>query len=272
MPNIRLTIAYDGTDYAGWQVQKNAKTVQAEIEKALKKIFREKIKLIGAGRTDSGVHAKAQVANFSVRHCEAERSEAEAIPYEIASLPLVARNDGKKPLLRLQAALNSNLPPDIRITAAKKVPSKFHSQYDAKSKLYRYTILNGRIDDPFTKNYYHKVPYGLDVSLMKKEAKVLLGKHDFKSFQAKSNASKIKSTVRTIRRIGIKQESSVITINFEGDGFLHNMVRNLMGTLIEIGRGYFPKGSMRKILDRKDRTKAGPTAPACGLTLIKVKY
>lgn len=253
MPNIRLTIAYDGTHYAGWQVQKNAKTIQSEIEKALKKIFREKIKLIGAGRTDSGVHARAQVANFKTK--------------QTTSLP-----GTYVPGREVVNAINGNLPEDISITAAKKVPSKFHSRFDARAKLYRYTILNGRIDDPFTKKYYYKVPYRLNVSLMKKEARALLGKHDFKSFQAKSDLSKIKNTVRTIRRIGIGKEKEFIRIEVEGDGFLHNMVRNVAGTLIEIGRGYFPQGSMRKILAVRDRTKAGPTAPARGLILIKVKY
>jgi len=248
MPNICLTIAYDGTHYAGWQVQKNAKTIQAELEKALRKILKEKITLIGSGRTDSGVHARAQIANFKTKRT------------------------GSRPGLELVNALNGNLPEDISIVGAKKVPSKFHSRFDAKGKIYRYTILNSRIDDPFTKNYYHKVRYKLDVPLVKKETKVLIGRHDFKSFQAKSALSKIKNTVRTVKRISVKKEKDLIYIDIEANGFLHNMARNIAGTLIEIGRGYLPAGSMRKILSAGDRTKAGPTAPARGLTLIKVKY
>ncbi|MGB2705812.1 MAG: tRNA pseudouridine(38-40) synthase TruA [Candidatus Omnitrophota bacterium] len=246
MPNIRLTIAYDGTGYAGWQIQKNAKSIQDEIEKALKKILGEKVRLIGAGRTDSGVHARAQVANFKTRK--------------------------KFPPKKIQAALNAALPKDISVIEAKKAPLKFHSRFDAKSKIYRYTILNSRIDDPFLRNYYHKFPYKLNVPLMKRESGILLGRHDFKSFQRKSASSRIKSTVRTIKRITIKREKDFIHIGIEANGFLHNMVRNIIGTLIEIGRGYFPEGSMKKILSAKDRRQAGPTAPARGLTLLKVKY
>ena len=246
MFNIQLTIAYDGTSYAGWQIQKNAKTIQGEIEKALKRILKEKIRLIGSGRTDSGVHARAQVANFKTK-----------------------RNF---PASKLQAALNTNLPEDISILKVKKAPLKFHSQYDAKSKIYRYAILNSRIDDPFLRRFYYKTPYKLNVSLMKKEAKILLGKHDFKSFQAKSAASHIKNTVRTIKVLTIKKENTFIYIDIEANGFLHNMVRNVAGTLVEIGRGYFPEGSMKKILHSKDRQKAGPTAPGKGLILVKVKY
>jgi tRNA pseudouridine38-40 synthase len=244
--NIRLTIAYDGARYAGWQIQKNAKTVQEEIEKALKKILKEKVRLAASGRTDSGVHARGQVANFKTKK--------------------------NFPPKRLQKALNSNLPKDISVTGIKKVASGFHSQYDAKSKLYRYTILNGRIEDPFLRNYYYRTPYKLNASLMRKEAKCLLGRHDFKSFQAKSALSSIKNTRRTIKRITIKKDKPFVYIDIEADGFLYNMVRNIAGTLIEAGRGYFPKGSMRKILRLRDRRKAGPTAPAKGLTLIRIKY
>ncbi|MBL7155917.1 MAG: tRNA pseudouridine(38-40) synthase TruA [Candidatus Omnitrophica bacterium] len=246
MPNICVTIAYDGTRYAGWQIQKNAKTIQGEIEKALRKILGEKCHLIGAGRTDSGVHARAQVANF--------------------------KTNKKIPTAKLQTALNVHLPKDTRIVSIKKVPLKFHAQFNAKSKLYRYTILNSRIDDPFTERFYFKVPYKLDLALMKKEAKTLLGKHDFKSFQAKSDRSPIKSTVRTIKRLSIKKTGDFIHIDIEGNGFLHNMVRNIVGTLIEIGRGYLAESNMKKIIALKDRRKAGPTAPAKGLALEKIIY
>ena len=244
--NIKLTIAYDGTRYGGWQIQKNARTIQEEIEKALKKILKEKVRVTASGRTDSGVHAKAQVANFKTKE--------------------------NFPLVKLQAALNSSLPRDISVINIKKIASRFHSQYDAKSKLYRYTILNGRIEDPFLRNHYYKVPYRLDTALMRKEARVLYGRHDFRSFQAKSGLSTVKNTVRTVKRITIKKDNKFLHIEIEANGFLHNMVRNIAGTLIEIGRGYLPRGSMKKILRSKDRRKAGPTAPAKGLTLIRVRY
>ncbi|MBL7157784.1 MAG: DUF2344 domain-containing protein, partial [Candidatus Omnitrophica bacterium] len=147
--NIRLTIAYDGTRYGGWQIQKNAKTIQGEIEKSLKKILKEKIKLTGAGRTDSGVHARAQVANFETK---------KTFPPE-----------------KLSAALNANLPKDISIIKIEKVPPEFHSRFDAKSKIYQYTILNTYTDDPFLILYYFKIPRKLDIALMKKEASVLVG-------------------------------------------------------------------------------------------------
>ncbi|MFH1381113.1 MAG: tRNA pseudouridine(38-40) synthase TruA [Candidatus Omnitrophota bacterium] len=246
MPNIRVTIAYKGTSYAGWQIQKNAKTIQGEIEKALNKISGERIKLVASGRTDSGVHARAQVANFNTK--------------------------SKMPLPRLQLALNSKLPEDISIIKIENVSPEFHSQFDTKSKIYRYVILNSSLSNPFTHPYYYKFPFKLNISLMKREAAYLLGKHDFKSFQAKTAFSKMKSTVRVIKRISIKKEKNLISIYIEADGFLYNMVRNIIGTLIEIGRGYFPEGSMKKILISRDRRKAGPTAPAKGLTLVKVFY
>ena len=246
MPNVCLTISYDGTNYAGWQIQKNAKTIQSEIEKALKKILKEKVRVIASGRTDAGVHAKGQIANFKTN-----------------------RNFHLK---NLTSALNKNLPKDISITKAKKVSSKFHSQYDAKSKLYRYTILNSNTDDPFMRPYYLKVRYELDFPLMREEAKTLVGKHDFKSFQAKSSTSPIKNTVRTIKKLTLRKEKDFVIIDIEANGFLHHMVRNIVGSLIEIGRGYLTKGSLKKILISKNRKKAGPTASAKGLMLIKVTY
>ena len=246
MPNTCLTIAYDGTRYAGWQFQKNANTIQQEIEKALKKILREDVKVIGAGRTDSGVHAKDQVANFKTKKAF--------------------------PLPSLQMALNANLPKDISVVKIKKVAMRFHSRFDAKSKIYRYTILQSRIGDPLSRHYCWKVPYRLKIPLMKKEARVLMGKHDFKCFQAKSSSSKIKNTRRTIKNISIRKDKSFIYIGIEADGFLHNMVRNIVGTLIEIGRGHLPEGSMERILSSRQRQLAGPTAPARGLLLIQTKF
>ena len=246
MNNIRLTIAYDGTKYAGWQIQENAKTIQGEIEKVLKKILKETIRLTGSGRTDSGVHARGQVANFIT----------------------------KKNMLpkKLKKALNVNLPKDIVIKKAENVPLEFHSRFNAKNKHYRYTILNGRTDDPFTRRYYYKAPYKLNFELMKQEAAGLVGRHDFKAFQSKSALSKIRNTTRMIKMLTIKNENDFIFIDIEADGFLYNMVRNIAGTLMEIGRGYFPPGSIKRILKSKDRRAAGPTASAKGLALIEVAY
>lgn len=246
MPNVCLTIAYDGTRYAGWQFQKNADTIQEKIEHALKEILGEDIKVIGAGRTDSGVHSRAQLANFTTKKLF--------------------------PLAKLQAALNTNLPEDIVIVKIREVPPKFHARFDAKSKVYSYAILNSNIDDPLSRPYYWKVSYKLDLVLLKKEAKVLIGTRDFKAFQAKSAFSKLKTTVRTIKSVSVCKDKKFIYIQIEADGFLRNMARNIVGTLIDIGRGYLPEGSMEKILNSRERRQAGQTAPAKGLTLLNVKF
>ena len=244
MRTIKLTIAYDGTGYNGWQVQKSGRTIQEEIEKATLRAFGRKCRVHGAGRTDAGVHAKAQVAHLKI---------PQGIP------------TGKIPI-----ALNSSLPEDIVIVSAEESKEDFHARFSAKRKHYRYSILTARKSDPFKNRYSWRVPYKLDVPLMRKEAASLVGSHDFKSFQASDK--KEVSSVRKIYYIKIRKKASEIIIDIEGNGFLYNMVRNITGTLVEIGRGYLPSASMRKILDAKDRKKAGPTAPAKGLTLIEVKY
>ncbi len=244
MRNIRLLIEYDGTNYAGWQIQKNAKSLQGTLESALRRITCEKVKLFSCGRTDSGVHAQGHVANFKA--------------------------DSKISLINLQRGLNSVLPKDIVIKKAEEVPLDFNSRYDAKSKVYRYTILNRLYPAALYRNYFHYVPYKLELNTMRREAKHLLGRHDFKSFQAADR--KERSSVRTIKKLNIKRKSDFIEIEIEADGFLYNMVRNIVGTLIEIGRGRFQVGSMKKILKAKNRETAGPTAPAKGLCLVRVKY
>jgi tRNA pseudouridine38-40 synthase len=246
MRNIKLTVAYDGTGYKGWQFQKNGRTVQEELEKAIKKVFGKVHRVIAASRTDAGVHARQQTVNFK-------------IPEDI-SIPV-----GKIP-----EALNAYLPGGIAVTEAKKVPAEFHSRFDAKNKLYRYYIVNSRKRDPFTEKYAWRIPYPIDVPLMKKEARELVGRHDFKSFQAKDKRER--SSVRRISKLRLTRKGSSLIIDIEADGFLYNMVRNIVGTLVDIGRGYLPEGSMRKILREKDRTKAGPTAPAKGLFLTEVRY
>lgn len=252
MRNIKLTIEYDGTNYAGWQTQNSHKSIQETIEKALKKILREKVRIIGSGRTDAGVHALAQVANFRTR--------------------------SRIPLLNLQKALNSNLPKDIAIVRTEEADSDFHSCFDAKSKIYRYCILNRPYPSALLRErvcFYH---YLLDISLMRREARYLLGRHDFKSFCA--SGSDDKDTIRTIKNIKIRKVTpnsqllipNCIFIDIEANGFLYNMARNIVGTLVEIGRSKMPAQSMKKILKARDRKAAGPTMPAKGLCLVEVKY
>lgn len=246
--NIKLTLEYDGTLFNGWQIQVNAKrTVQAEIQTACQKIFGHKITVIGSGRTDSGTHALGQVANFKT-------------------------SSGMDPGEMLRA-LNGSLPDDISVSKVEEVARSFHAQYSAKSKIYRYTILNRPGRSAIQKKFCYHYPGRLNIALMKKDAKSLVGRHDFKSFQATpAKHDKEKSTVRTIKKLTLTRKGSYILIEVEADGFLHKMVRNIVGTLIEIGNGRFPKESMERILKAKNRLKAGPTAKARGLILLKVKY
>ncbi len=243
--NIKITLEYDGTNYAGWQAQaRPQKTIQGVLEKVLRKIFQEKIKVIGSGRTDTGVHALGQVANFKTA----------------SSLTLA----------QIQKSLNALLPEDIAVIKTEEVGINFHSRFDAKSKVYRYSILNRSCRSAWLKDSAYFIPYKLDVKLMQKEAKALLGKHNFKAFQASDK--KKRQAVRIIKKLHIDKQGDLLNIEIEADGFLYNMVRNIVGTLIEIGRGKFPVGSLKKILTSKNRKIAGPTAPAKGLCLLRVNY
>lgn len=242
--NIKLTIKYDGTNYAGWQSQGNAKSIQETIESALKKITGEKVKLTSAGRTDSSVHARAQVANF--------------------------KTASGLPLKNIQKALNGSLPKDIVISAVEEVPFNFNSKTHARSKTYRYAIVRADFVDPLIRHFAVRCKYALNLAAMRREAKNLVGRHDFKSFQAAGGEEK--ETVRTVKNIRIEKEKDMIYIDIEADGFLYNMARNIVGTLIEVGRGKFAEGVTKRILPKKDRKFCGPTAPAKGLCLIKVKY
>ncbi|MBI4845237.1 MAG: tRNA pseudouridine(38-40) synthase TruA [Candidatus Omnitrophica bacterium] len=253
MKNILLKIEYDGTNYRGWQRQASRElkgendslTVQEVIETALKDILKEKVSLISSGRTDAGVHAKSQYANFRA---------ATSIP-----------------LNKMGMAINALLPSDIRVLSVRRVPDSFHSRYDVKTKVYRYVILNRKYCSVFLRQYVLHIPKPqLDVSVMQKESKVLIGRHDFKSFQASDK--KVRGSIRTIKDISVKKSRGLILIDVEADGFLYNMVRNIVGTLIEVGRGKRPKNSLKNILLVRDRRCAGPTVPAKGLTLLKVRY
>ena len=258
MRNIRLQIEYAGTDYAGWQIQNrgSSATIQETIEKVLEKILQEKVKVVGSGRTDAGVHALSQAANF--------KTNSRMFPAKI------------------QQALNGLLPGDIRIKKANYADNDFHACYSARSKIYRYIILNSKVSSVFLKRFSWHIPYKLDIALMRKEAKALIGRHDFSSFCA--SGSSAKTRIRTIKRIAIKEavpaeggsayggSCPLIIIEIEANGFLYNMARNIVGTLVEIGRGRLGALSMDKILLAKDRRTAGSTAPARGLFLVKVKY
>ena len=247
MRNIRLGIEYEGTNYCGWQRQrhnKHKKSIQETLERALRKILREEIHLVASGRTDAGVHAIAQVANFKTNS-----------------------NITKD---KLQKALNGLLPDDITIHKIEEVSVTFHSRFDTKTKVYRYAILNRAHPSALLRNTVYFYPHPLNITLMQKEARVLLGRHNFESFQASDR--KKRDPIKKIKGLKIVKDKDLIYIYIEASGFLRNMVRNIAGTLIEIGRGRFPEGSLRKILRARNRKLAGPTVPARGLSLIKVNY
>ncbi len=258
MRNIKLTIEYDGTNFNGWQIQaashnktssKEQRTVQGEIEKILKKLFKRNIHLIGSGRTDSGVHAIGQVANFKT---------LSAMSVE-----------------KMQTALNGNLSEDIAILKVEEVSKDFHARYNVKSKTYRYAILNRQGRCALQRNFVLYYPHKLNLRIMREEAKFLVGRHDFKSFVAsptKEQKAKKMNTVRTIKSLTIAKKGDMITFNIEANGFLHKMIRNIVGTLIEAGNGKLAKGDIKKILAQKDRTAAGATAGPKGLALMEVRY
>ncbi|HBT20937.1 MAG TPA: tRNA pseudouridine(38-40) synthase TruA [Peptococcaceae bacterium] len=245
--NIKLTIQYDGTNFNGWQVQKmhpQARTVQGVLEKALERIVKEPIKLIGAGRTDSGVHAKGQVANFHTTR-----------PIPVEKWPI---------------ALNSILPPDVAVIEAEEVPEKFHARYWAKRKTYYYYILNRRYPDVFLRNYAYYISQKLNLEDMRRAAQLILGTHDFRSFCAAG--SSVKNYRRTVFEADFSFKGELLIFKITADGFLHKMVRLIMGTLIEIGRGKYPSSWMKEVLEARDVKKSGPAAPPHGLYLCKVYY
>ncbi|MFH2138851.1 MAG: tRNA pseudouridine(38-40) synthase TruA [Candidatus Omnitrophota bacterium] len=249
MRNILLKIEYDGTNYQGWQTQrKRGKTrfvtIQETIEKVLSQVLQENVNLISSGRTDSGVHAKEQVANFNTY--------------------------SEIPLKKIKIALNSLLPEDIRIKAICLAGKDFHARYCAKSKTYRYAIINREYNSVFDRSWVVQISRKLDIKAMQEEAKTLIGRHDFKSFQASDKIHR--NSIRTIKKLLVRKRNNYILIDVEADGFLYNMVRNIVGTLLEVGKGKFEKGAVKRILKSKDRSQAGPTAPAKGLCLLKVNY
>lgn len=244
MKNIMVEIQYDGTNYNGWQIQPNSRTIQEEIMKALKKLTGKEISINGSGRTDAGVHAYGQVASFIL--------------------------ESNIPVDRLPLALNSNLPNDISIINAMEVPMDFHARYSAIGKRYIYHIYEGRYRNPLFRNYSYHIHYKLNHEKMRDGAKLLLGTHDFRGFMA--SGSSVENTVRTIRDLDIIIKDNSIYVYIEGDGFLYNMVRIITGTLVEVGMGKISIEQVNRALETKDRTVAGHTAPPQGLFLDKVFY
>ena len=244
MKRIKLTIAYDGTNYCGWQVQPNGITVEEVINKALSKMTGEEILVIGASRTDSGVHAMGNVAVFDTNT---------TIPPE-----------------KIGIALNQRLPEDIVITKSEEVPLDFHPRYCDCSKTYEYHIINTRIPVPTKRFTNYFVSYELDIDKMREAASYLVGEHDFVSFC--NVRTDVENTVRTITALDILTNGNEITIRITGNGFLYNMVRIIVGTLIRVGRGFYEPGKVKEILEAKDRKAAGVTAPAHGLMLMEINY
>ena len=245
MRNIRLLIEYDGTNYQGWQVQPKGPTVQGMIEEKLAWITGEAVHLIGSGRTDSGVHAFGQVANFKTK--------------------------SQLDVHSIQKALNSLLSPDIVIQKAEEVEEDFHARRESKSKVYEYRILNRDIRSAFRHGYAWHISQRLDLEEMRKATLMLIGEHDFSSFR--SVGSPTRTAIRRIIRADWKRgRDGLIRFEVEANGFLKQMVRALVGTLVEVGRGKIDSEEFQKILDSQDRKKAGPTAPAHGLFLKEVKY
>ena len=239
-----IEIEYDGTNFCGWQTQPKGRTVQGEIGKVLHRLAHKEIVIHGAGRTDSKVHARGQTASFKI--------------------------DSTIPINRLPLAMNSLLPEDVSIKKAYEVPLDFHARYSATGKRYSYQIHRGRSRSALLTNYSYHVFYSLDLGRMKEGSNLLLGTHDFKGFM--TSGSSVKNTVRTLHSIEIEEMKDSLWITFEGNGFLYNMVRIMVGTLVEISAGKRGLDSIISALQHKDRSFAGPTAPPQGLFLEKVYY
>jgi tRNA pseudouridine38-40 synthase len=261
MRNIRLTLAYDGTNYVGWQVQPKGMSVQEAVETAIRRLTGEAVRVLSAGRTDSGVHALAQVANF---HTES------TIPID-----------------QFRPALENFLPDDIAVRSADEVPADFHATYWAVRKRYRYVILNRRDRHPLLRNSVLRYSPPLDVAAMQAAAERLIGTHDFRSFESEFGTRA--SSVRTVMEAGFRrcaewpvwststgeqgdEPPQFLCFDIVADGFLYNMVRAIVGTLLHVGRGRWTADDVQRILESRDRAQAGETAPACGLYLVHVEY
>ena len=248
--NLKITLAYDGADFFGWQVQPDKPTVQAALAAALERVVGKTELPQGSGRTDAGVHALAQVASVAIES------------------PIPAEN--------LVVALNDTLPRSVRVTAVEEVAADFHARHSAKAKTYRYRIWRGAICPPFQARYVTHHPYPLDEAAMGEAAEMVAGEHDFTSFAAvdpeRNKDDEERSNVRTIHSTAFRRAGEELIYEVRGNGFLHHMVRNLVGTFLLAGKGTLKPGDVRSILDKRSRSAAGATAPAEGLYLVSVEY
>jgi tRNA pseudouridine38-40 synthase len=244
MKNVKIIIQYDGTEYHGWQIQAAGRTIQGELTRALSLLDRRPVTVHGAGRTDAGVHAEGQVASFML---ERDFEETE-----------------------LRDAINGNLDRDIRVFDVQFVEDSFNARFSAKQKTYRYRIWNEEVLSPFARRYVYHYRGSLDLEAMRRAALPLIGTHDFSAFTA--GLSEATDHTRTIERLDLAREGSLISITAIANGFLRYMMRTISGTLIEIGRGHMQADEMGEILASRDRGRAGPTASATGLTLVRVGY
>ena len=244
MRRIKFTVAYDGTDYCGWQIQPNGITVEEVLNRALSQLTREEIRVTGASRTDAGVHARGNVAVFDT---------SSSIPPE-----------------RFAYAVNPLLPEDIAVVSSEEVPESWHPRYQTSVKTYEYRILNREMPDPLRRKYTWHVSFPLDIDKMREAAEYLKGEHDFRSFCSIHTGAK--TTVRTVYALDIEKTGDEIVIRISGNGFLYNMVRIIAGTLAEAGRGFRAPDSVKKILEAEEREKSGATAPPQGLVLDSIRY
>ena len=244
MKRVKLIVAYDGSNYSGWQIQPNAVTIEEILNFHLTQLLREPIKVIGASRTDAGVHALGNVAVFDT--------------------------SARMPAEKISFAMNTRLPADIRIQDSCEVPPDFHPRFQRTVKTYEYSILNRKFPDPTKRLYSLFYYHPLDVEKMQKAADYLVGEHDFKSLC--THKADVESTVRTIYSVDIEKNGEMITIRIRGNGFLYNMVRIITGTLLRVGTGYYQPEYMKELLEAKDRQAAGETAPPQGLMLVKIEY
>lgn len=244
MRNLLLTIRYDGSSYHGWQVQKNAVTVQQVFQKAVEKLFCEKIDIKGCSRTDSGVHANMYCVSF--------------------------KTDKNIPCKNIIAGLNTYLPKDIAVTDCKEVAHDFHARYSVRSKKYVYRVYNAQIRDPFLKDYAFHYRYPLNADYLNTESQAFVGTHDFCGFC--SSRSDVEDTVRTVYSFSVERKGDEVIFSVEANGFLYNMARIMVGTLLFVNEGKIRPGELAQIIDSKERKRAGKTAPAQGLYLNSVKY
>ena len=245
MRNLKLTIRYDGADFFGWQTQPGRRTVQETLEVALAAITQEpRVRLNCSGRTDSGVHAVGQVANVFTA--------------------------SKLPCPTLLKAMNAKLPADVCVRELVEVPQGFCANKDAVRKTYRYVIQDGRVQDPFLRKYAWFVRQSLDAEAMRRAAQPLLGRHDFRCFE--TEWPNRLTSVRTVTHLGVSRFGEFVWVDVEADGFLYNMVRAIAGSLVQVGRGFWPEGKIADVLAAMDRRRAGPTAPPEGLFLMRVTY